>query len=118
MTEEPMHLDEVKWPKKCASCDVIVDKTGWLFKHRLYCEKHKPVDVPTDTTNTSSSSSSSKCMCMNCGRNVDHVTHIISIGGQDIDLTICDDCEWLRVAAWNLKLNGMWKSTPKPEANT
>ena len=116
MAEEPKHLDSVKWPKKCVKCDVIVDKTGWLYNKQLYCEAHKP--VPTDTTNTPSTpvvSPPSLVMCQNCGDQVAHVTHIISIGGYDVDLNICDRCEWLRRAAWQLKLNGMWKPTPKPE---
>ena len=54
-------------------------------------------------------------MCQNCGDQVSQVTHIISIGGIDIDLSICDRCEWLRRAAWQLKLNGMWKPTPRNE---
>jgi len=54
-------------------------------------------------------------MCQNCGDQVPHVTHIISIGGRDIDMSICDRCEWLRRAAWQLKLNGMWKPTPRNE---
>jgi hypothetical protein len=43
MAEEPKHLDTIKWPKGCATCGVMVNTTGWLFDHRLYCEKHKPV---------------------------------------------------------------------------
>jgi hypothetical protein len=46
---------------------------------------------------------------------VDHVTHVIRVSGQDIDLTMCDDCMWLREASWQLKLNGLWKPTPKPK---
>lgn len=53
--------------------------------------------------------------CENCGSMVDHVTHVIRIGKTEIDLNICDDCDWLRVASWNLKMNGMWKPTPKHE---
>jgi len=40
--KEPTHLDAIKWPKKCATCGEMVDKTGWLFEHSLYCEAHKP----------------------------------------------------------------------------
>jgi len=113
MAEEAKHLDQIKWPKKCASCDVIVDKTGWLYEHQLYCEAHKPKE--SSTPQISQTPISQKVMCQNCGDSVDHVTHIINIGARDIDLSICDRCEWLRRAAWQLKLNGMWKPTPKNE---
>ena len=115
MAEEPKHLNEVKWPKKCEQCGDMVDKTGWLYNHKLYCEKHKP--VPTDTTNPpeeQKNTPSSKVRCENCGGMVDHVTRIIRIGNADVNLSICDDCEWLRVASWNLKLHGMWRPMPRP----
>ena len=128
MTQEATHLDAIKWPKRCATCGDMVTVSGWLQNHKLYCEAHKPmegatgggVDVPTDTTSHSNASKENKpslpsYQCQNCGDMVAHVTHIISIGGRDIDMNICDRCEWLRRAAWQLKLNGMWKPTPKNE---
>lgn len=123
MTEEPKHLDTIKWPKGCATCGDMVNTSGWLYKHQLYCETHKPAGGNPTEGGSSNASKEDKTitikplvMCQNCGDSVDHVTHIISIGGRDIDLNICDRCEWLRRAAWQLKLNGMWKPTPKPEA--
>ena len=68
---------------------------------------------------TSTPSSTPKAVtlvrCENCGEQVEHVTHVIRIGAVDVNLNMCDDCDWLRRASWQLKLNGMWKPTPKNE---
>ncbi len=69
MAEEPTHLDEIKWPKKCATCGDMVTASGWLYEHQLYCEAHKPVartpattDVPIDTTSRSNASKEDKAI--------------------------------------------------------
>jgi len=56
---------------------------------------------------------SPKVRCENCGEMAAHVTHLIRDGPVEIDLSVCDDCLWLRRASWNLKLNKLWKPTPK-----
>ena len=111
---------------RCDGCDAPVgDKNARFWDKstkKRYCEKcgQDKGGIVGGSTNASKEEQSvspkkSLVLCQNCGDGVDHVTHIISIGGRDIDMSICDRCEWLRRAAWQLKLNGMWKPTPKGE---
>lgn len=130
------YLDAIKWPKPCATCGVIVDTKGWLFNHQLYCEKHKPqgeAGKPTEGagggvatathSNSTPSSSTPKAvvvtkMCDTCHSFVDETTliHVLRVGGDRVDLMICERCNWLYHAQWGLKVHGMWRPTPKPEA--
>ena len=131
--EEWTKIDKSRYDGTCAGCgnkylkDTPIYVCGNKYFDSVRCvqlvftgavEKVKEGSKREDTTQGSSSSSQTSTplvQCQNCGDMVAHVTHIISIGGRDIDISICDRCEWLRRAAWQLKLNGMWKPTPKNE---
>ena len=123
-TDEWTKIDS-KYDGKCYKCDAPYGKGAelWVCNKQYFdsldCLKARfpnaTEKVKEGGKREDKASSTPLVMCENCGDSVNHVTHIISIGGRDIDMNICDRCEWLRRAAWQLKLNGMWKPTPRNE---
>ena len=81
--------------------------TGAVEKGKEGSKKEEP------STPSSTPKAVTLVRCENCGEQVDRVTHLIRDGPVEIDLSLCDDCLWLRRASWNLKLNKLWKPTPK-----
>ena len=132
--------DEYKWlttnrTGHCVLCNAEThqgERILWslIDKKKIWCQACGSKLGPTDnqvavskentpssltTTTTTPPYSPPKVRCENCGEQVEHVTHVIRIGAVDVNLNMCDDCDWLRRASWQLKLNGMWKPTPKNE---
>lgn len=125
-TDEWTRIEKSRYDGTCAGCGNKYAKDQAIFVcNGKYFDKVQCVELvytgalekgKSEQKEQYSKESSSKIelvRCDNCGRMVPHVTHIIQIAAREIDMSICDDCEWLRVASWNLKLNGMWKPTPK-----
>ena len=129
-------MDEYKWlttnrAGRCVLCSAEThqgDRILWSLvdKKKIWCKacanklgQTDPGDSKPQQPSESNSQASSTpkavtlVRCENCGEQVDRVTHLIRDGPVEIDLSLCDDCLWLRRASWNLKLNKLWKPTPK-----
>jgi hypothetical protein len=144
MAEEPKHLETIKWPKGCATCGEMVNTTGWLFNHTLYCEKHKPIGGGTTGGGSSNSSNASKedaklsytpyaddgsrspiidggaVALVHCDCGHGSYAPVMQRLSDWSTVTLCRDCDWLVNAQFKLKVLGVWRPVPKPttEANT
>lgn len=123
MAEEPKHLDAIKWPKGCATCGVMVNTTGWLYDHRLYCEAHKPsiAVVAVDNSSRSNASKEDKtstpsndAKCDLCGQwyhgqeggmfyNADHEAY-----------RVCAFCQRVILCQAHAKMAGFWVVAKRP----
>ena len=124
MAEEPKHLDTIKWPKGCATCGDMVNTTGWLFDHQLYCEKHKPVGGGTtgggssnankEQPSVSSTGTHNDAKCDLCGQWYAGREGGMFYNAEHEAYRVCAFCQRVILCQAHAKTAGFWVVAKRP----